>query len=417
MLTNATVKAARPGARPYKMADGGGLYLLVRPSGSKCFRMKYRRHNKEQLLTFGSWPELGIGAARMMRDQVRDQLRRGVDIKVNAPANDGPETFEQLARRWHDRRRARWSAEHAVDVLASLERDVFPAIGAADPGAIDAQAVLELLLAVERRGCIETARRLRERVSGVFRLGISMRLCTADPAALIADELSPRPVQRPQPALTEVDQVRELLAAAELVDLSRVVKLASRFLALTVPRLGSLRGAMWPEIEGLLVPSFPPHGENDVTTAVWRIPPARMKLTKVKKADPAAEHVIPLSRQAVEVLLELRELTGPSTPLGTSSGGLLFPGRRRGRPIGEGAIGDLYDQAGFAGQHVPHGWRASFSTILNDRFPDERGLIDQALAHVGHKGKVEGAYNRAKHLDRMRDLFQRWADLVAPCAA
>lgn len=394
MLTNATVKAARPGARPYKMADAGGLYLQVRPSGAKIFRMKYQRNRKEQLLTFGAWPELSLADARSRRDQVREQLRAGVDIKVNAEAaNDDETSFEQLARRWHERRRDRWSAEHATDVLASLENDVFPAIGAKPLPAVDAAAVLELLLAVETRGCIETARRLRERISSVFRLGLSLKLCTADPAALIGDELSPRPVQRPQAALTDLDDARQLLADVERVECRRIVKMASRFLALTVPRLGTLRGARWTEIEDL-----------DGPRPIWRIPPARMKLTKVRKADPTAEHVIPLSRQAVAILHELQILTG--------GGELLFPGRIRGRPIGEGAIGELIDAAGYAGRHVPHGWRATFSTILNDRRPDDQALIDQALAHVGHKGKVEAAYNRATHQARLRGLFQEWADLL-----
>jgi hypothetical protein len=118
-----------------------------------------------------------------------------------------------------------------------------------------------------------------------------------------------------------------------------------------------------------------------------------MKLTKVRKADPGAEHLVPLSRQAVAVLRVLFMLTG--------GGELLFPGRRIGRPIGEGAIGELYDAAGYAGRHVPHGWRASFSTILNDVCPADRSLIDQALAHAGAKGRVEAAYNRSQQLERM----------------
>jgi integrase len=134
-----------------------------------------------------------------------------------------------------------------------------------------------------------------------------------------------------------------------------------------------------------------------------------MKLTKVRKADPAAEHLVPLSRQAVDVLRILHMLTG--------GGELLFPGRRSGRPIGERAIEELYTRAGYAGRHVPHGWRASFSTILNDRRPEDRALIDQALAHASHKGKVEAAYNRAQHLERTRELFQRWADLLEPAGA
>src|SRR5205823_12810539 len=127
MLTNATVKAARPAARPYKLFDAGGLHLVVRPNGSKAFRMKFQHKGKEQLLTFGAWPELSLTDARTRRDQVRDRRRRGVDIKVNSAAAGEISTFEQLARAWHERRRARWSTEHAGDVISSLERDVFPA--------------------------------------------------------------------------------------------------------------------------------------------------------------------------------------------------------------------------------------------------------------------------------------------------
>ena len=395
MLTNATVKAARPAARPYKMADAGGLYIYVRPSGSKTWRMKYRRGGREQLLTFGAWPELELGAARERRDRAREQLARGEDpAAATSPAGAERITFEQLGRRWHERRRPRWSTEHAGDVLASLERDVFPAIGALELGAIDAPRLLELLLAVEGRGRLETARRLRERISGIFRLSVSLKLCGADPAALIVDELSPRPLQRPQPALLELRQARELLAAADGVRTSPVVKLASRFLALTAVRMAALRGADWAEFEGL-----------GTDAPLWRIPPARMKLTKVRKADPSAEHVVPLSRQAVGVLRATWDATPNPTP-GMFKCGAVFP-------IGEGAIGALYKRAGYGGRHVPHGWRATFSTLLNEAFPEDRQLIDAALAHAG-KGKVEAAYNRARHLERRRDLFQRWADLLAP---
>jgi integrase len=182
-------------------------------------------------------------------------------------------------------------AEHAADVLASLERDVFPAIGAADPRAITAQDVLAILTRIESRGRIETARRMRERLSGVFRFGIPLQICNADPAAVIADELSPRPVQRPQPAITDIEQLRRLLAAVDALTAPIIHKLASRLLALTAVRLAALRGGRWPEIEDL-----------DGQAPQWRIPPARMKLTKVRKADPAAEHIVPLSRQAVDVL-------------------------------------------------------------------------------------------------------------------
>lgn len=390
MLTHATIRSARPGARPQKIFDGGGLYLLVLPNGTRSWRMKYRRGGREKLLTFGLWPDVDIGEARDRRDQARQLLDRNMD-PAGAGAASRSIDFEQLGRRWHERRRARWSAEHAADVLASLERDVFPAIGAIAPAAIDAPRLLELLLAVEARGCIETARRLRERLSGIFRLAISLKLAKEDPAAQIRDELSPRPFQRPQPALLDLGQARALLADVDPLPTSPIVKLASRFLAFTVVRMAALRGARWDEVENL-----------DGAAPTWTVPAARMKLVKVKKGDAGAAHIVPLSRQAVAILRLLR----PDSEL-------IFPGRNAGRPIGEGAIGALYDRAGYAGRHVPHGWRATFSTIMNERHPELQQLIDQALAHAG-KGKVEAAYNRAQLLDRRRELLQRWADLVAP---
>jgi len=339
------------------------------------------------------WPRLAEARAR--RDAVRARLARGEDPRGGGGDHNASMTFEELARHWHARRRDRWSDQHAADVIASLERHVFPTIGELDPASIDARALIRLLMAVEGRGRIETARRLRERLSGIFRAGITLGVCAADPAALIKDELAPRPRSRPQPALLTAGEARELLAAADAAPAPRVVKLASRLLALTAVRMAALRGAACEEFDAL----------EDPAAARWIVPPSRMKVIKVRKDDPDAAHIVPLSWQAIAVLAELRELTG--------GGGLILPGRRAGRPIGEGAIGDLYAAAGYAGRHVPHGWRASFSTILNELYPAERQLIDAALAHAG-KGKVEAAYNRARHLERLRDLMQRWADLIMP---
>jgi hypothetical protein len=209
----------------------------VRPSGSKTFRMKFRRKGKEQLLTFGQWPAISLTDARARRDELRDQLRRGVDIKVNSlrvRGNDLIHSFEQLARAWHERRQPRWSTEHAADVLASLERDVFPSIGGADPRAIGPRTCSPLLTQVESRGCIETARRLRERISGVFRFGIPLQICNSDPAALISDELSPRPVQRRSRPSPSSSISKRLLRDVAVLEAPAIAKLASRFLALTV---------------------------------------------------------------------------------------------------------------------------------------------------------------------------------------
>ena len=403
MLTNAAVKAARPRAAAYKLTDERGLHLFVAPTGLRAWRWRFRLGGKEQLLTIGAWPEISLEEARARCELAREQLGRGED-----PRSGGASqivqicTFEQLGRRWHAHALAGWTPVHAADVLASLERDVFPAIGAMPIGAITTPVVLAALRAVEGRGQVETARRIRQRISAVFAFAIAEGLAEHDPAAIVGKALRKPPPARHHPALVDLAEVRALLAAAELVDAAPTIKLASRFLALTAVRLAAVRQARWSEIEDL-----------DGDAPLWRVPAAVVKQAAAKKADPSNDHLVPLSAEAVAVLRRARDHIA-------GAGNMVFPGRA-GRPIGEAAIGDLYDRAGFAGRHVPHGWRASFSTILNERFPEDRGQIDRALGHAGGKRdeeeginrKVEGAYNRSLLLAPRRRLFAVWAELLA----
>jgi len=423
MLTSAAVKAARPTSRAYKMGDAGGLFLLVAPTGLRSWRMKFRYQGREKLLTFGKYPEISLTDARARRDQARGAIDRGEDpsgarrraaeaVKVAETAMLDS-SFEPVARAWHAKRRSRWGEQHAQDVLDSLVLHVFPPIGATPIGDIDAPAVLELLQLLEERGSHETARRVRQRISAIFAFAIFKNLASKDPAAIVVDELEPRPPAQLQPALEEIEDARALLAAVDQLVAGDLVKLASQLLALTGVRLAGVRGAIWSEYEGI---DWDVAG--DAPAALWRIPPARMKLTKANKSDAAQEHIITLSRAAVEVLRAARAIAGART----GPGDLVFPGRDGGQ-LGEGAIGDLYRRAGFGGRHVPHGWRATFSTIMNDLHPELRGIIDQALAHKPRKSdevgnvKVESAYNRAKHLERRREVFERWAALLCDDAA
>lgn len=383
MLTNAAVKAARPRPAAYKIYDERGLFLFVGPTGLKSFRFKYRFGGKEKLLTIGRYPELQLQDARDRADQARELLAAGRD-----PGNDNgaTDTFESTARAWHADRHARWSEIHAADVLASLENDIFPALGPKPIGSIDAIAVLEAIQAIEARGAHETARRVRQRVDNVFAYAMVRQLCSSNPASLITAELAPAPVaQQRHPALLEVELCRELLHAAEMVDAAAITKHASRFLALTAVRMAPLRFMQLKEVEDL-----------DGPEPLWRIPAAHMKLTKARKADPANDHLVPLSPAAAGILRAVREAGYNSN--------VIFP-------LGAGAISALYARAGYDGRHVPHGWRASFSTIMNDQRPGESELIDLALAHV-RKNKVEAAYNRAEQLGRRRDLYCRWAALL-----
>lgn len=216
-----------------------------------------------------------------------------------------------------------------------------------------------------------------------------------------ADVLRPVPLQKQQPAVVTIDDARELLAAIAAVPATPILHLAVEFLALTGVRSAALRGARWDEIEGIdwegrrIGPELP----------IWRIPAARMKLSRAKKADARFDHVVTLSRQAVDVLRAARKNSGGVA--------IVFPGRDGRSPIGAAAFHDLHVRAGYAGRHVPHGWRATFSTIMNTRAPADRHVIDQALAH-SPDDKVEAAYNRAGHYARRRVIMQEWADLMQP---
>ena len=416
MLTDAAVKKAEAREKPYKMADSGGLYLYVAATGLKSWRMKFRMHGKEKLLTFGPYPEVKLSEARQRRDdarrQIRDQVdpsgarRRAQESRAEKRAEEARQlTFEQAARRWFDQQRDRWVPVHANDVITSLERDVFPMLGKRALVSIDAPAVLDVLRAVENRGAIETAKRLRQRISGVFAMHVSEGVVPVDPAASVGKALKPLPKKRRQPAIVDPDEARKVLEAAEASGASPITKLASRFLALTQSRPGMVRGVAWDEIEGIdwtgerYGPDLP----------IWRVPAARMKLILDLKDEEVFEHVVPLCHQAVDVLRAAHRLTG--------RGRLIFPGQRHShRPLSENAIGYLYNRVGYHGRHVPHGWRSSFSTTMNGlavrqkRVGDE-AVIELMLAHVP-ENKVKAAYDRAGHMERRRELAQEWADLL-----
>lgn len=395
-LSNAAVKAARPRSRAYKMFDERGLFLFVTPGGLRSWRLRYRIDGREKLLCLGQWPDLQLVDARDKAEEARGLVAQGVDPTGTAKAARQIRTFESVAREWHAMQLDRWTGRHAEDVVDSLARDVFPDIGSLPIGAIGAPAVLQVLRDVERRGSIETARRIRQRISAVFSFAIAEGIVDQDPAAIVGKALRPPAPTKRQPALLELAQVRKLLADCDLAGGPPIVRLASRFLALTAVRMGTLLGTSWDEFDGL-----------DGEAPLWRVPAARMKLARVKKDDRANDHIVPLSAEAVAVLQRARAFLncGAEKPEIPKSG-LIFP-------IRPAAIGALYKRAGYDGRHVPHGWRASFSTIMNERFPEYRAAIDMALAHTPKgESESEGAYNRAQLLDRRRVIFQRWGSLL-----
>jgi integrase len=406
VLTDSQIKKAKAAEKAYRLTDGGGLHLFVTPAGGKIWRQRYLFGGQEKLLTFGPYPQISLAEARQRRDDAKGDLREGRDPsavkklrKLAKPT--ATDTFESVAREWHTLQSPMWTPIHAGDVIHTLERDVFPDLGHLALDAISAPEVLRVLRKVEDRGSKETARRLRQRISSVFVYAIASGRASNDPGATVQRAMAPVKKGR-QPAVTDLDEARQMLRNAERWPASPVTKLALRILALTAVRPGTLITTPWAEMDEL-DPDFP----------VWQIPAARMKLRLHLKDDEARDHLVPLSRQAVEAIDALRQMTG--------RGPLMFPNARRAHlPMSENAIGYLLNRAGYHQKHVPHGWRATFSTVMNERFKSDRQVIDLMLSHVP-KDKVEGAYNRAAHLERRAELAQEWADLLmqdqAPAAS
>lgn len=398
MLTDLDCRTARAKDKPYKLSDARGLHLYVTPSGFRSWRWKYRHDGKEKRIVFGSYPEMKLSEARAARDDAARVLRDGKDPgaeRKKAPIASS--TFEAIAREWHELQKVRWVPRHAEDVLGSLITYIFPKLGSRAIDSITPPDVLEVLRVIEKKPAVETAHRVCQRMSAVFVFGIASGIASNDPAAIVQGALQPVRKGR-QPAFRRIEDARALLTESEKQPGQPLVKIASRLLALTVVRPGVIRFAQAHELEDL-----------DGEAPIWRIPPEKMKLSFERKDDPSFEFIVPLSAQAVE-LFKLAIAETQRLPY-------LFPNTRHAhRPISDAAIGAMYNRLPtFRGRHVPHGWRATFSTVMNEiaereNRPADRAVIDLMLAHKP-KG-VEAAYNRAAFMERRREIAQRWADML-----
>ncbi|WP_285294483.1 tyrosine-type recombinase/integrase [Aureimonas altamirensis] len=395
MLTDAQVRKVKPADRPQKLADGGGLMLFVSPSGGKLWRFRYRFNAKQKELSLGIYPTVGLADAREARDRAKKILQEGRDpsiakkIERAIVRDSSANTFETVAREWHELNKSSWTARHEWDVLNSLERDVFPELGNVPIRDLGPPQVLSLLRVIEGRDAKETARRIRQRMSAVFVYAIASGRADTDPAAIVRGAMAPMTKGR-QPAIINLVGAREIIAKVDAQHAHPGTKLALRLLALTALRPGTLIETPWMEL---------PQGVE-----VWTIPASRMKMRKAHKDDAARDFSLPLSEQAKDTIEALRGLSG--------KGPLVFPNTRHAhKPMSENAIGYLLNRSIGLHRHVPHGWRASFSSIMNERFPQDRAIIDLMLAH-SPENKTEGAYNRAAHMQRRKELAQEWANLL-----
>lgn len=399
MLTDVQCRSAKKAEKAYKLSDSRGLYLFVTTSGFRSWRWKYRFRGRERTLVLGTYPELSLSRARDRRDDAAKTLREGGDpaLEKRRGAPLGTPTFRELAEEWHGLQKVRWVEKHAADVLGSLEADAFPTLGNMLATEITPTDVLGVLRAIEKRRAIETAHRVCQRLEAVFAFGIASAKCQDNPAAAIRGAL--QPVRRGrQPAFRSIEDARDLLRKCEADPGQHLVKIASRLLAITAVRPGIIRLAQREELEDL-----------DGSAPIWRIPASKMKLVRERKEDPSFEFIVPLPPQAAELFAYAIRLTAP--------GPYLFPSTRNAhRPMSDGTISAMYNrQPAFRGRHVPHGWRSTFSTVMNEQAerenrPGDRAVIDLMLAHV--PAGVEAAYNRAAYMPRRREIAQTWADML-----
>lgn len=389
-LTDTRVRNAKPTAKSYKLSDGGGMYLLVTPDGARYWRLDYRFAGKRRTLAFGVYPTVTIASARTRREEARALLAKEIDPGAVKKATKrvaklaAENTFEAVGREWLAKQRNRLAPRYSALVLARLEADIFPQIGSRHIADIGALELLDALRKVEKRGVIETARRLRQTCGQIFRYAIATGRAKEDPSPALRGALgSPgRPHGHKAMALNEVPN---FLSALEAYDGDPRTRLALRLMVLTFARTSELRAARWSEFENL-----------DANEPLWRIPAERTKMRR--------EHVVPLTPQAMAALCELRVLPG------SQASPFLFPSPSREGCMSNNTMLYALYRMGYHGRATVHGFRAMASTALNEMGfrPD---VIERQLAHQ-EQNAVRAAYNRAEYLSERRAMMNRWADYL-----
>ncbi len=382
-LTERAIKALKPQGKPYKAADGAGLYLYVTPAGGKLWRLKYRFGGKEKLLSFGSWPDTGVDAAREKAGAVRAAVRAGTD-PARATRQATGDTLRTLAEQWADKQAWAPSTEKRERYLLAQWT---PKLGDIPARVLTPADIRPVVLGIEAEGHGENARRALAQIGRVMRHAVALGHAERDVAADLGDVLAP--VQSEKYAtLTKPADIAELMKAIHGYTGDPSTCYCLRVLPLVFTRPGELRNARWSEFD------------LDGPEPLWRIPGERMKM---RRKNPG-EHLVPLSTQAAALLRELRGITG------TNPHRLLFPGLVAGKPISDATLGQALRRLGYGPDRiVPHGFRAMASTALNEQghLPD---LIELQLAH--RDSSVRAVYNRSTRLPERRAMMQSWADYL-----
>jgi integrase len=396
-LTDIQARNAKPKEKPYKLADGGGMYLEVMPSGSRTWRMNYvQASGKKNRLTFGSYPETTLVEARAKRAAARKLLNDGLDPakarddKNRLAVEKASHTFEKLAREWHSNKLSAWHETTAKDTLRRLELDIFPEIGSIPIAEITHKQIISALRKIESRGAAEVAHRVKATCARVFSYAIQSGITDRNLAADLTDVL--KPVQAGHFAAITTDELPAFLIAMDQNDarLFKPTRIAIRLMMLIFVRTSELITTPWSEI--------------DLATGEWVIPWHRMKRGKLTVNPDKTNHHVCLSSQALELLRDLHAMTGGNI--------YLFPNQRdHGKPMSNGAILMALKRMGYQNKMTGHGFRALAMSTIKERLGYRHEVVDRQLAHA-QKDKVASAYDRAQFLVERKVMMQDWANYL-----
>ena len=391
-LNDRQIKNAKPAetGKKTKLFDGGGLYLEVTPAGGKVFRLKYRIDGKEKTFTIGKYPTISLVEARQAAENARRLLVSGQDPS-EAKQQEKRErqaaalnTFESIARRWHTDNLHRWKENHAARVISDFEKDVFPAIGEIQITEISVSDVKAVISAIIARGATVTAEKVRQWIGAVYQYAAMLEITDRNPAAVLRGHFEQAKTDhRPALPREELTEFFHRLILAEIEPQNRIALILNM---LTFLRSTELRGGQWNEI--------------DFDAAMWTVPAQRMKH---EKTAPKPPHAVPLADWTLELLAELKKLTG-NTPF-------LFPSRTKTDGfISDATISRIIERMGYKGRVTPHGFRSLASSVLNEQGfnPD---AIERQLAHI-ENNKIRAAYNRADYLNERKEFMQWYSDFL-----
>jgi integrase len=386
-LTDTEIRRSKPNDKPYKLSDSGGLHLLVKPTGGKLWRWKYRFDSAEKLMALGRYPDVSLADARVRRDAARKKLAAGIDPMAERMAEKTAvkvateHTFEKIAELWLEHWKGNKCTRHSETTKNRLKGNVYPVLGERPIAEVEPMELVQLAKDIEARGASDMAKRILQIVGMVFRYAVAHGYSKRNPAAEIRPSDILKPTTKTNMARIDAKELPALLRAIELYDGRPLTRQAIKLMAFTFVRTSELIGARWDEF--------------DFDARRWCIPAERMKMK--------TPHIVPLSSQAIEVLDLLRTISGDSE--------LVFPGEQDSRKsMSNMTILKALERMGYKGRMTGHGFRGVASTILHEQGYNH-DHIELQLAHAP-RNEVSAAYNHALYLEPRGKMMQEWANFL-----